>query len=401
MATRAARFSPANTRPANVILTAAAATAAVIVLAWQGAQLGELGQPGSNAPAHQRELAALPGRPEAPPSAVPSLDPLTALSRNAATPFVARPVTPAQPFRFIGSDHDRAQATECLALTALAEAGGSEAGQRAVIQIVLNRVRHPAFPKTVCGVVFQGAERTTGCQFTYTCDGSLTRSYPLAAWQIARRRARDALDGRVFRPVGLATHYHTTWVYPYWSSSLDKLAQVETQLFFNWRGFWGTPAALRAAYRGGEPSFAALLNRAITAAPLAARPLEVDHSDNAEIAKVGTLAGGQQAGEVVIPHPEGGSFLVGLKTGTGPASALALARRLCGGNGYCRVLAWSDRTALPRSYPIPPQARGRVSLSYVLDDQNVEAVEYDCQTFAAAPPGQCRGRAADKPVTQS
>ena len=119
------------------------------------------------------------------------------------------------------------------------------------------------------------------------------------------------------------------------------------------------------------------------------------------MARIGTLAGGSNAGEIVIRHPDGGSFLVGLRTGTGPTSALALARRLCGGNGYCRVLAWTDRAALPRSYPVSPRARGRVSLSYVLDDQNREVIEYNCRTFRDAAPAQCQPHAAGSPAPQS
>ncbi|MGJ3626051.1 cell wall hydrolase [Sphingomonas sp. MMS24-JH45] len=85
------------------------------------------------------------------------------------------------------------------------------------MQVVLNRLRHPAFPKTVCGVVFQGAERSTGCQFTFTCDGALARQPSPLAWDRARKVAAAALAGAVYRPVGYATHYHTDWVVPYWS----------------------------------------------------------------------------------------------------------------------------------------------------------------------------------------
>jgi len=247
-------------------------------------------------------------------------------------------------------------------------------------------------------VVFQGSERATGCQFTYTCDGSLARRYPDAAWQAARKRAREALDGYVFKSVGLATHYHTNWVYPYWSSSLDKVAQVDTHLFFRWRGFWGTPAAVQSRYGGGEPSFAALMRQVKVTEPLPSDAASDAATEAADVAKIGSLAGGKSAGELIVPHPDGGAFLVGLKPGTGAAGALAMARRLCGGNGYCRVMAWTDRSAVPRGYPVPPGARARISLSYVLDDQNRETVEYDCQVFKGIPAGQCRGGPEALPV---
>lgn len=330
-----------------------------------------------------RELAALPGVPAAIPSPGPSLDPLSAIARNAAAPFAPAKPSPAPGFRFVGSAADRREATECLALTAMAEAGGSDAGQRAVIQVVLNRVRHPAFPRTICGVVFQGSDRQTGCQFTYTCDGSLSRRYPPSAWQAARRRAAEALNGYVFKPIGRATHYHTNWVYPYWSDSLDKLAQVDTHLFFLWRGFWGTAGAFNQAYRGAEPSLAMLLRQPADR-PAGLNPAIAPTRDEAaEVTRVGLLAAGSTAGELIVSHPDGRSFMIGLKQGTAPASAIALARRLCGGNGYCQVLAWIGRASVPQAFPVPPPARARASLSYVLDDQNREAIAIDCSGAGA------------------
>jgi spore germination cell wall hydrolase CwlJ-like protein len=151
---------------------------------------------------------------------------------NAAAPFAAGPLKPARRYVFHGSPAGRLQATECLATAALYEAGRDERGQRAVIQVVLNRVRHRGFPKTVCGVVYQGSSRRTGCQFTFTCDGSFERRRARAGWVQARKAARRALEGYVFADVGTATHYHTDWVVPYWSGSLAKIAQVETHIFY-------------------------------------------------------------------------------------------------------------------------------------------------------------------------
>ena len=118
--------------------------------------------------------------------------------------------------------------------------------------MVLNRLRHPAFPKTVCGVVFEGAARKTGCQFTFACDGSLSRIPNPDAWQRARAIADRALSGYVFTEVGNATHYHTDWVVPYWSDTLDKLAEVHSHLFYRWRGWWGTAAAFTQRPSGSE-----------------------------------------------------------------------------------------------------------------------------------------------------
>jgi spore germination cell wall hydrolase CwlJ-like protein len=105
----------------------------------------------------------------------------------------------------------------------------------AVMQVVLNRVVLPRYPKTVCGVVYQGSGRTTGCQFSFTCDGSLLRRPEQAGWQRARREARQALAGRIFAPIGRATHYHADWMVPYWLPSLDKIAKIRSHIFYKRR----------------------------------------------------------------------------------------------------------------------------------------------------------------------
>lgn len=151
---------------------------------------------------------------------------------NAAVPFAAGPLRPAKRFVFRGSPAARLQAIDCLATAALYEAGKDERGQKAVIQIVLNRVRYPGFPKTICGVVYQGSSRRTGCQFSFTCDGSFQRRHVNTGWSTARKAAKRALKGYVFAQVGTATHYHTDWVVPYWSGSLDKIAKVSTHIFY-------------------------------------------------------------------------------------------------------------------------------------------------------------------------
>ncbi|MBK6297661.1 MAG: cell wall hydrolase [Sphingomonadales bacterium] len=136
------------------------------------------------------------------------------------------------PYHFGRKNPDFERARDCLASAAWYEAGDDSAGQRSVMQVVLNRLMHPAFPKTVCRVVFQGEDRTTGCQFTFTCDGALARRSPSEkAWKRAQAIAELALSGTVDSSVGLATHYHTDWVVPNWSGSLDKIARVGSHLF--------------------------------------------------------------------------------------------------------------------------------------------------------------------------
>jgi spore germination cell wall hydrolase CwlJ-like protein len=162
-------------------------------------------------------------------------------------------VRPAPPFILTGTESDRARALQCLTTAIYYEAANEPAdGQAAVAQVILNRVRHPAFPNTVCGVVYQGSERA-GCQFSFACDGALARRPVASAWDRARRAAQRALDGQVMAGVGYATHYHTYAVKPYWASSLVMTGVFGAHFFHRWKGYWGTPGAFRSSYAGGEP----------------------------------------------------------------------------------------------------------------------------------------------------
>ena len=153
----------------------------------------------------------------------------------------------------------RARALECLTSAIYYEAAQEPTdGQRAVAQVVLNRVRHPAFPNSVCGVVYEGSTRPTGCQFTFTCDGSMARAPMPDLWNRARKVAEEALNGAVYAPVGLATHYHANYVVPYWASSLVKTAVEGAHIFYRWAGGWGQPAAFNDRWSGTEGSPAAL-----------------------------------------------------------------------------------------------------------------------------------------------
>lgn len=344
--------------------------------------------PGRSDPAEQADqLERLPGRPLDAPLLVRSQSAQTpdeARARNAAVPFVTGKLAPPAPFRFAGTPDDFANARECLALAAMAEAGPSDPGQRAVMQVVLNRARHPAFARTVCGVVFEGAERATGCQFTFTCDGSLARRYGPAAWDAARARAEAMLKGAVFAPVGNATHYHTDWVFPWWSPKLEKLARVETHLFLRWPGYWGSSGAARMRYGGGEPQFAALMvgtSKAATLLTSGQGPLQPDLPTDTPVIDGGAA--------VVMRLASGKANFIELKPGTGPAAALVLAKVLCNKPGTCRVMGWRDRSAIPAAFPLPSAARASLSFSYTRDPSGAEIVLFDCQAFAGLPREQC------------
>lgn len=161
---------------------------------------------------------------------------------------------PAAPFRDADTPANLARATKCLTEAVYYEAASQDmAGQRAVAQVVLNRVRNPAFPASVCGVVYQGAERVTGCQFTFTCDSALSRTISKRAWTRAQQVAIAALAGFVFKPVGYSTHYHADWVVPYWASSLVRATSIGAHIFYRWNGRWGEAKAFKQRYAGIEP----------------------------------------------------------------------------------------------------------------------------------------------------
>jgi spore germination cell wall hydrolase CwlJ-like protein len=204
--------------------------------------------------------------PAPPPMIVRQLAPEQALQVNQQIPLTSGPNPAARPFAFTGDKASRAQALECLASAVYYEAGSQDDnGERAVAQVVLNRVRHPAFPGTVCGVVYQGSTRPTGCQFTFTCDGSMYRQPDAEGWKRAYRVAEAALSGSVFAPVGYATHYHANYVVPYWASTMAKNAVVGAHIFYRWNGGWGQPAAFVKTYSGHEADARALRNAALAA----------------------------------------------------------------------------------------------------------------------------------------
>jgi hypothetical protein len=207
--------------PARLILVllALAALSAATLVAWR-----DIGVPGA--------------------AALPVLRPVLA-GAEPDPPGPAKPLAVA-PFVLDLKSKDAQTAAACLADAVYYEAGFQPVdGQRAVAQVVLNRVRDRNFPNTICGVVYEGWKRKTGCQFSFACDSSLLRRLPNAReWAAALSVARQALSGYVMAAVGSATHYHTLDVRPWWRSTVVQVAQVGSQIFYRWPGRAGLPGAL-------------------------------------------------------------------------------------------------------------------------------------------------------------
>ena len=353
-----------------------------------------------HSPVHDREAAVkqvlpLPAVPDLPATGedtviLSQLAADDAQARNAAVGFAEAGPGKATPFSFRGSSADRARARDCLALAGMAEAGGGDGDQRAVMQVILNRVRHPAFAKTVCGVVFEGSQRPTGCQFSFTCDGSLARRYSDAAWRASRARADEMLAGAIDATVGNATHFHANYVYPWWSDKLDKVAQVGPHIFFRWRGFWGTRNALSARYGGGEPDPLRLQETALTVAT--ANPLPTLMQGGEAVRSITTEMVNQttEGGDATPSSPGAGIHFVLVSPSDAPAALVDKARSLCGSEGYCRVQGWSDANNIPAKLPLTEEARRSVRFSFVSASANAaEAIFFDCRTFPAPDVGTC------------
>ncbi|WP_220129840.1 cell wall hydrolase [Sphingomonas chungangi] len=185
-------------------------------------------------------LAAMPEMPVAPPPP----------PGEAPAPIEGAPSFVAQE----QSADDASRALDCLTAAVYYEARSeSDDGQRAVAQVVLNRVRNPAFPGSVCGVVYQGSYRTTGCQFSFTCDGSLAHRREPGAWEHAREVASAALSGDVYAPIGAAMYYHTTAVHPYWEDSLTPVTTIGAHIFYRWSNALDNSFEFRQRYAGIEP----------------------------------------------------------------------------------------------------------------------------------------------------
>jgi spore germination cell wall hydrolase CwlJ-like protein len=123
----------------------------------------------------------------------------------------------------------------CLAEAMYYEAVGEGTnGQKAVAEVILERVQNRNYPNTICEIVHQGAERRTGCQFSYTCDGSLKRPKNAVAWRRVRSLASEIMEGavRLGSLTGRATHFHTVNVQPVWASELERTTQIGNHIFY-------------------------------------------------------------------------------------------------------------------------------------------------------------------------
>ena len=126
----------------------------------------------------------------------------------------------------------------CLSSAIYFEARGeSYRGQVAVAQVVMNRVKYPLYPDTICGVVFQNQSWRDRCQFSFACDGKPERVTDPKAWTRAQEITQKVINGKIYLPeVANATHYHANYVHPGWARRMQKLTTIGTHIFYRFRG---------------------------------------------------------------------------------------------------------------------------------------------------------------------
>lgn len=302
----------------------------------------------------------------------------------------------ATPFYYQKAGDDRERAVSCLATAGWYEAGNDIAGQRAVMQVVLNRVRHPSFPKSVCGVVFQGAERKTGCQFSFTCDGSMTRRIPSQqSWARSRVLAEAALSGVVYPAVRQATHFHADYVSPWWAPKLEPINKVGAHIFYRWAGSRGTLGSgkvitgqerqppLSAAVDRGKPATnqtpTIVANAEVTLMDLPARPNVGANAQTMQpVGQIGpTLSGAGNPGSATTTM---------LVDSSGPSGRWAIsAMNRCVGNGACRVIAFDSADP----------AGVRPLFVFVRDSSGMQLALWDCDRTPRSRQEQCLPRGSE------
>ncbi len=127
---------------------------------------------------------------------------------------------------------------KCLATGIYFEARGESAkGQAAVGQVILNRVRNPAYPDTICGVVYQNKNWRNRCQFSFACDGLPDIVLSRSSYRIAEDIAMAVTAGKIFIPeVASATHYHATYVNPRWNKTMERMKKIGLHVFYRTYG---------------------------------------------------------------------------------------------------------------------------------------------------------------------
>lgn len=150
------------------------------------------------------------------------------------SPLVPRVFNSGKAFGGLAEREFQRRERRCMTTALYFEARGEpEAGQVAVGQVVMNRVKSPDYPDTICGVVYQGSQRSTGCQFSFTCDGKVDKPNNKKQWELAKRLSNRVLEGKVWlESIGNSTHYHADYVYPVWRKKMAVIKKIGRHIFY-------------------------------------------------------------------------------------------------------------------------------------------------------------------------
>ncbi len=182
----------------------------------------------------------------------PALDAIASAAHDPAAPMPAAPSVqtayaranqPATDFTVVRDTSGKVVSDKelwCLATAIYFESRGeSYRGQVAVAQVVINRLHHPIYPKTICGVVFQNQSRRDACQFSFACDGIPEQVTDRKSWEQAEEIAEGAVRGSLYlTEVGKATHYHATYVRPQWAPRMHKVVKIGLHVFYQFKSGW-------------------------------------------------------------------------------------------------------------------------------------------------------------------
>lgn len=151
-------------------------------------------------------------------------------------PLVGVPMT-----SMVATANSYANELRCLTEAIYYEARSEQVtGRFAVAEVVLNRVHDDRYPNTICDVVYQGPmdgktrSHGLGCQFSFTCDGSLNRRVNIDDWRYSRELAKLVMFGMGTSLTSNATHYHADYVDPYWAPSLERTVRIGRHIFYRW-----------------------------------------------------------------------------------------------------------------------------------------------------------------------
>lgn len=124
---------------------------------------------------------------------------------------------------------------ECLAKNIYFETHASSlADAMSVSDVVLNRVESTRYPNTICEVVHDGYRAgRRDCQFSWYCDGKSDDPRNQEAWTRSLKFANDMYSYGYYRGITEgSTHYHATYVNPYWAPSLDRIGRIGAHIFY-------------------------------------------------------------------------------------------------------------------------------------------------------------------------